>query len=326
MSRIGEVGSVMNGWILSRVVVCRARIAPISLCWLLLGGFAGCASAPGVGVSDRDVPIVVATLQPLDVEGAVSLRLGAETGRSERMKHASRVVAKSYEMGRPRTREENLVGFESRTEIRGMEDGTISQAVTTSEKKGEIDLHSLALPEIGETLELRLMPHGQVLHAGGYPKDSVFYVPPILLPSGLVEVGDTWSSTAEWVSAEERTPFQMEMVGVLKGFVACGSDQCADIELSGEVRLPFELRQLIAFDSEWRGRMLFARHSGSLVWSRIDSLETMRTEGATRRVHSCLESALIEPTEIRLESIAEPSCEESQAPPAFRDTPVEGGN
>ncbi|MCM2282208.1 MAG: hypothetical protein NDI61_10215, partial [Bdellovibrionaceae bacterium] len=279
----------------------------------------GCASSPDGDVSNRDVPGVVESLPAVTVEDAVELQLGAGGSRTETLKHVSRTVSKSYERGRLRDQQENSVEFETQSDIHPRSDGVVEQSVRTLEKKGNIDLRLLAFPEPGETLDLRLTKDGRVLRAGRYSKESVFFVPPISLPSEPVRVGDTWVLVAEWTGFEENTPFQLEMVSVLKGFVACGQDQCADVELSGEVKLPFEIRQLVGFDSEWRGRLLFSRQSGSLVWSRLDSVETMRAEGVFRRVHSCLESVLVAPEASRASSIAGPTCEGGRMPAAFRE-------
>ena len=45
----------------------------------------------------------------------------------------------------------------------------------------------MAMPELGERLEMGLTRDGQVLLAGSYPKQSIFYVPQVSLPEGKVE-------------------------------------------------------------------------------------------------------------------------------------------
>ncbi len=278
----------------------------------------GCASAPVAAVPNRVAQPVVDGLPAVGFTGPAELRLSDRTGRVEVFKYASRSVSESFDRGRLRDREESSAEFEVRTEIRGRPGGVVEQLAQTTRKTGNIDLRSLAFPEEGEKLDLRLTRQGRVLRAGTYLPDSVFFVPPISLPDGPVSAGDTWELVAQWRSFEDGTPFQLEIVSILKGFVACGDDQCADIELSGEVKIPFEMRRAVGFDSEWRGRALFAREAGSLVWSRIDSLETLRAEGVERRVHSCLESVLVEPAALHPPTIAGPTCEEGRMPQAFR--------
>lgn len=280
-----------------------------------------CASGPSrprETVSNRETPSVVEGLPAIEVAGAALLRLSAQAGRVEVTKHASRSVSKSFDQGKLKSLDESSAQFEVRTEIRDRPDGTIEQWLQTTKKSGDLDLRSLAFPEEGEKLGLLLTRQGRVLSAGEYPPDSIFFVPPVSLPAGPVAVGDTWELVAQWKNFEDDTPFQLEMVSILKGYVACGDDQCADVELSGEVKIPFEMRKFVGFDSEWRGRMLFAKNSGSLVWSRIDSLETMRGEGVERRIHSCLESVLAEPAALQPKTITGPTCEDGRMPPAFR--------
>lgn len=300
----------MNSWSLQLLLPAAALVSAIV--------FASCASSPNGDVSKRDMNPVVQGLPMTSFSEPSDLKLSAETGRVERVRHASRTVSRSFEGGRLRDQEESSVEFEVETGIRALPDGNIEQIVKTVSKNGNIDLRSLAFPEFGETIDLRVTRQGKVLHAGPYASESVFFVPPVSLPEGHVSPGETWSLVAEWKSFEDGTPFQLEMVSILRGYVACGSDQCADIELSGEVKIPFEMRRLIGFDSEWRGRMLFARQAGSVVWARIDSLETMQSENVRRQVHSCLESVLMEPKEIHPTSIAGPTCEDGRMPQAFR--------
>jgi hypothetical protein len=102
------------------------------------------------------------------------------------------------------------------------------------------------------------------------------------------------------------------MVSILKGFVVCGKDQCADIEISGEVLMnpgvPI-LSSVMTFKSEWRGRILYAINSGNIVWSRVNSEESFASDPVRREVVSCLESVLQKPSDDALKGVDRPTCE-----------------
>uniref|UniRef100_A0A183CTR2 Big_5 domain-containing protein n=1 Tax=Globodera pallida TaxID=36090 RepID=A0A183CTR2_GLOPA len=128
-----------------------------------------------------------------------------------------------------------------------------------------------------EKLEVTANSRGQILKSGEYPTNSIFYVPPISLPEGPVNVGDTWTMQASWLSLEEMVPFQIDMVSILKNVWTCGDDRCAEVEVSAQVDVQGPVNQNMAFRSVWQGKMYFALNAGTVVWSRVDSEESLTT-------------------------------------------------
>jgi hypothetical protein len=114
---------------------------------------------------------------------------------------------------------------------------------------------------------------------------------------------------AGWQSLEEGIPFRLDMVSILRGFWRCGTDTCAEIEVSGGVGIEPPAPPMLTFKSEWKGKIYFAIDAGTVVWSRTDSEESFTAENVYRKVDGCLEAALSEPSEIRLPGVAKPACE-----------------
>jgi hypothetical protein len=165
--------------------------------------------------------------------------------------------------------------------------------VTTTRKDGKVELHDLAFPELRETIDYVVVGKtGQVIQAGAYPPQGIFYVPSIPIPKEPVAVGDTWTMEHTWLSATDSIPLKLEIVGILKDIVSCeGGKTCADIELSGGVELD---KGIIAkgtsFQSKLWGRMLFSIDRGDVIWSEMRSNESMNVPGERFAITSCTRS------------------------------------
>lgn len=273
----------------------------------------GCSSAQKTEPAQQKLP-------EASVKGPVTLKLGAKKGNLETTRYRYNSISESFEEGAIRLRQEQGVEFVTKTETVQADDFKVLQFVATTEKNGDVDLHTMAMPELGERLEMGVTRTGEVLMAGNYPKQSIFYVPQISLPKDKVEIGDTWDMEATWVTLDDGIPFVTEMVSILKGFVKCGTDQCADIEMSGEVRLHNALP--IAFKNEWTGRMLFAINAGVPVWSHMASRADYSAEAVQKVETSCLETILEEP--VTLKSGMNPVCKsvvKPETPPPAKPAP-----
>ena len=274
-------------------------LAPIIISLFLLG----CSSAQKSEPAQQKLP-------EASVKGPVVLRMNAKKGNVENTRYRYHSVSESFEEGAIRLRQESGVEFVTKTETVQADTNKLLQFVTTTEKNGEVDLHPMAMPELGERLEMGLLRDGQVIMAGSYPKQSIFYVPQVSLPEGKVEIGDTWEMEAAWVTLDQSVPFVANMVSILKGFVKCGNESCADIELSGEVRMQGSLP--IGFKNEWKGRMLFALDSGVPVWSVTESRADYGDNSVQRVETSCLETLMEEPAALKTALI--PVCKATVKP------------
>lgn len=250
-------------------------------------------------------------IEPMKIKGPVSLVLKASEGRQERMAFLHRSVSKSWNEAHVLYQSEERIQFVSQSETLRVdpEKGRFTYRLTVLSKDGEGRLHDFAMPEVGEKLEIVSDFQGRILKAGDYPPNSLFYVPPLSLPEESVEVGDTWTMQANWLSLDEMVPYRLDMVSILKGFWKCGPDQCAEIEISGDVNFEGALRRLMDFKSHWRGRIFFAMNAGTVLWSRVDSEEVFSAEKLRRQVNSCLEANLIAPAELKLVRLDQPRCE-----------------
>ena len=254
-------------------------------------------------------------LVPVVVKGPVTLRLKAELGRSEKVSYTHRSVSNSFEENQLRHKKEEALDFVSQAETTNVEApdangvAKFTQVLSVLKKDGGAELHDFAMPDLGEKLEVTSDSTGRIFKSGEYPMNSIFYVEPMSLPEKPISIGDTWTMRASWLSLEDLVPYQLDMVSILKGFWVCGSDTCADIEISGQVTFQGPLSQVLQFKSQWQGRTYFAMTAGTVVWSRVDSEERLVSERVRRDVDSCLEAVLIEPKENALQNLKGTRCE-----------------
>lgn len=278
---------------------------------------AGCASksvSSGSGARPEFRP-KSDNLEAVKLTEPVLLRLKAQLGRTEKVAYAHRSISKSYEENQLRHEKEEKLNFVSQAETLRVDPPDarnvqrFSQVLSIVKKDGNADLHDFAMPDLGEKLEVTADSTGTIFKSGDYPANSVFFVAPMSLPEKPVSIGDTWTMQASWLSLEEMVPYQLDMVSILKGFWKCGSDTCAEIEISGDVGFQGPLSKTLQFKSSWHGRIYFAMTAGTVLWSRVDSDERLVADRIRRDVDSCLEATLIEPAEMRIAGLASASCE-----------------
>jgi hypothetical protein len=296
------------------VQIGRAVVGLVS-CLLVL---AGCASR-GVENDIRFRPRAP-EMRPLTLSSPVELKLSSEMGRVEKIAYLHRSKSASFEGAEVRSRREDSLEFTSQAETLKIDppagDGVtrFTQAITVVHKDGTAALRDFAMPELGERLEVVTDSSGRIIKSGDWPQNSIFYVPTVSLPNGPVSIGDTWTMQASWLSLDEMVPYQLDLVSILKGFWECGSDRCAEIELSGEVSMQGPINQLMTFRGQWRGRMFFAMNAGTVVWSRVDSEERLVTDRLRRDEIGCLEASMVEPAALKFQDVTRPSCEAMISP------------
>lgn len=289
---------------------------------LSLSLLAACSSTPRS--ADTLPPGVKGEMPSVSMKNPVTLRLKAEAKGTETVDYFHVSASRAFEGQELRHEKTETLKFTALSETTKTEPASegperFTQAITILKKDGTVGLHDFAMPELGERLEVVTDSMGKILKAGDWPTNSIFYVSPVSLPEGPVEVGDTWAMQAQWLSIQDLVPYELDMVSILKGFVKCGDDTCADIEVNGNVAMQGALQQALVFRSEWRGRLLFALNAGTVTWSRVNSEELFAYDKVYRTVGSCLEAALREPgrTSIIPAGLA-PTCEGFQAPTARR--------
>lgn len=253
-------------------------------------------------------------LEPLSISEPVQLRLNPSVGVAEKTRYFSQSTAQSYEDGEIRHRKEESVEFTAVTRALRVdaEKHSFVQETETIEKDGPIGLHAYGLPEKDESLEFELQTNGRVLRVGKYPPMTIFYVPAVSLPDEPVRQGDTWEMQTGWVTLEDRVPLEMSMVSILKGFYRCGTQRCADIEVSGSVTL-LEKRELSSpnsphFYSRFQGRLLLSLETGSVVWSLVKSQDRVEAGSVQKNETSCMESILVEPVAFKADTRDKPKC------------------
>lgn len=161
---------------------------------------------------------------------------------------------------------------------------------TTRKDGTAVDLHDLAFPELNEQIDYVIRGNGEVLQAGHYPPQSLYFVPSLPIPDHPVSVGDTWTMSHAWISGKDGVPLRLDVVAILKDIVSCEGDKvCGDVEISGHVMLMATPNAPDArFVSRMWGRMLFSTARGDVIWSDVRSHEEMGTPDELLKVDSCM--------------------------------------
>ncbi len=242
-----------------------------------------------------------ASLKRVNQPGAVTIQLKGQKGDQAVTRFYSHSQTKNFHQAQIIKKKDEIVEFSLVESIKShnLKEDRITILATSKDKDGVVSLHDLAFPEKDEVIEYVYTSRGKVLKAGSYPKWSIFYVSPLPLPEGPVNVGDTWEMTEEWRSMNNGIPLQVSLVGILKNVYQCGEDRCADIELSGDVAITNASIAEIHFVSEMHGRLLFNLDKGMNVWSMIQGQEDLRVNEDQTVVTSCLTSRLLKSEKVQ---------------------------
>lgn len=225
----------------------------------------------------------------------IELEFKAKAGESAETRYVSNSRSLVYEdkqLLRDRT---ESVDFTVQTYYQGFDptNKLLKFKVKTISKDGQVDLHEMAFPELFEEIDYIQRSTGEILKAGNYSPQGLFYVPSLPMPHGPVQVGDTWAMEHTWVSSRDAIPLRLEVIGILKGIVPCEKKQCADMEISGGVNLvAVPTIPGAKFESRVWGRLLFSLERGDVMWSEMRSQEEMTIPGSRTVVSSCMTSEM----------------------------------
>lgn len=245
--------------------------------------------------------------------GCVSLNLGSKSAGpppavtlklkpfSETTAYYSHADIKIFEEDQLIRSRDEVVTFSVKSDAALLDpkSGRFELLTKTIARDGSGNLRELGFPELGEEIRFELTPQGEVLKAGDYPKDSLFFVPSVPIPSRTVSVGETWRLLHSWVGAENNLPLTVDLVAILKALYTCGNRKCADIEVSGEVKSEVLNHSSSKFKSEISGRLVFDLDLGVLVWSLVRNTQDFVSQKNRVFVRSCLISVLSDPKEFR---------------------------
>jgi hypothetical protein len=254
----------------------------------------------------------------IDTQEHFQLKLKFNPDLIEVNNYNLRTQTQTFENGQLIHEKEDSTDFSIRT-VHKSEDLKLNQFTLLTNPisvDGPADLHDLGFPDLGEVLELTLNSRGQVLKAGFYPKDSLFYIPPISLPDRSVQVGDTWSIQHKWNSLKNGIPLILDMVSIFKSVYSCQGvekDQsdhlCAEIEVSGDVKVDSNVSSEIEILSLLQGRLLFSIQTGSIIWAEIRNFEKFKSGKIGLEVYSCIESMLMSPESKKWTWKLKPDCD-----------------
>ncbi len=230
-------------------------------------------------------------------ETSVLLRFQPELNRQDRVKYYSYSDTKTFEDGDIRHQRQQVVTFELAQVVKktDVKTGRYTLLESTIKKDGLINLNLFGLPDLGEAFDREYTNRGFILSAGSFPKDSFYLVPYLTLPKGKVSVGDTWTMSKSWKTGS--TPFSVNAVFILKGFVDCGpGDRCADIEISADVIPELENKDTI-YQVVHQGRVLVALKRSSVIWGTFKAREQLSLKKSVQKISSCITFHLDSPSE-----------------------------
>jgi hypothetical protein len=239
------------------------------------------------------------------------------SGKTFDQDYRSTSVITNFVDGKQIERKTESGKFKLRTAFRPADGRTplLRAEVATIEAQGDLDLHELAFPQLGEAIQFAFWPDGAVESAGSFDRSSLFFVPPVSFPENPVQVGDTWLMTHQWSSRKTKIPLRIELVSVLKAFWGCGSMTCAEVDLSGRVEI-VGLREGVArFSSSVRGTALFVVEWGFPAWLIVGGDEEFHTAGRRVRVESCLVALTTDPDVLSVGRISDLNCRPGHSAP-----------
>ncbi len=223
------------------------------------------------------------------------LKLKSKAGKKDQISYQAISITQTMKPGNVQEEKTSITDFTIVEEsLPSLNPNEIKAKIKTLKKNGPAGLRDMAFPELGQSINVTYSPYAEVLKAGDEGKNSVFYVPPVSLPKEKVSVGDTWVLDAQWIGETSELPFKMEIVTILKDVKPCRNfdDQCAELEVSGEVEMLLPANSGIYFLSQLSGRIWFAINSGKILSSNVRSQEKMQTSDGLVRVASCIGSEL----------------------------------
>lgn len=191
---------------------------------------------------------------------------------------------------------QSVVDFKVKTKkLKKTKKNLLVWELETVKKNGVFPLNSMAFPELNQTIPFTLEENGQVVQAGSYHEDSIFYSPIIVLPENKVKVGETWANNFRWRDSEDSPVYEMHVVSTHKGFVKCGSSKCVEIDVSGSVDILGLDKEKNDFRSSMKGRIYFDPKLGNIVYAHMSSHDEFITESSRTESQSCLSSVLEKP-------------------------------
>lgn len=248
----------------------------------------------------------------LEAKQEVDFQFAPPMGRKEVLRLQSRTVTRTFSKNQLLHEREEVVEFSVRNTVTQVESGSGLRSVTveTISKDGPQDLYDMGYPELGEQIDYVFNTKGEVRKAGNFPSNSVFFIPPVVLPKRPVAVDETWTLQKDWISLRNGLPMTLDILTIFKGLFACPKNQrCAELEVSGEVRVPESLRKKAKIQSQISGRLLYNLDTGSVVWSDIRNRDHLGVENDRVESFSCTEAVIESPLDERWAWRPKPACD-----------------
>jgi len=148
-------------------------------------------------------------------------------------------------------------------------DGSMQVEVTIKEGKGRIGNEEVELPNVGQTIAMRMLKNGEITHSS---VDMPFSQPPF--PGKPVKKGDIWTEQSKVRIPDRPQPIILTYEYTLSGFKEVDGYDCAEILVKckdSKVKLDEGVEQTISA----RGTTYFAHKQGRLVRSQVETVTSI---------------------------------------------------
>lgn len=215
------------------------------------------------------------------VKQSYLLALHGEAGKTEYSLITIQRQISYYEKKELSHRSIRNLAIRVRSEVESVDSQGMWVKNTTIEKEGQEDLHGFGFPELKETIRLKFNFQGKVLSVDKFEKDSIFYLPPIILPSTPIKRGDRWSDSFRWKNGN-----QIFVTAFMSEFLKADRRQGKDvlkIKLSAHTIWENSPKDFI-FSSHSEGYYLWDLYRNNVVYSESEAQDILESKSKNTKV------------------------------------------
>ncbi len=260
---------------------------------------------------------------PFKKNESISIKLKGLEGYEEKYTVFSQTLVENIKDDQLMNQKIEVVDFDLFNKTTKVNDSGIHISSTTTRKEGSMQLHDMAYPELNERIDFVYNQEGEVLKAGSFLKNSLFFLPPIPLPKKAIRVGDHWDYEGRWTAPSLQGTMKIKLQMELKKILPCFSNEkCVGVQWTGIVNPDQGQKFNLPVESVIQGYALYRPLTGSQLWSYTRNIESFSLQNLKLRVSSCVQSILKSDTS-GLNSFVkkDPYCDPSKNELAYFEAP-----
>ena len=158
---------------------------------------------------------------------------------------------------------------------------------TTYEKEGQEVLHALGYPELHEKMLFKMNASGEVEDVKGHDADSIFYLPPVLLPKRSVKINDTWEENFTWKAQGQPFHINTKITCRLVGAEDWDGREVFRINLQSVSRFSKQMKD-IAYENKSEGYFLWDPAMSTVLFSESKATDEIKflADGKVSKTHT----------------------------------------